>query len=213
MGAHGRFDKSTRSLTANMHGSSRSGEAVSEAENKPFSSRSLIECYELGAERIGWAQRTSDPRSMRDGRLLIGTGTGDRDISCFPCACERQGTHPGRRNGRGRSSCQRHGARYIHVHDAGSCRIPGVAAEQVRLRLGTTAYPPTPSQGGSWTMASVGSAIRAACLEAKLEATKRAIADQGRLSLEPRWRLSNGRKGGCAGEEILGGRGSPTGTS
>ena len=55
----------------------------------------------------------------------------------------------------------------------------GSPPEQVRLRLGTTAYPPTPSQGGSWTMASVGSAIRAACLEAKLEATKRAIADQG----------------------------------
>src|SRR5437016_7980544 len=43
---------------------------------KPFSSKSLRECYALGAEKFGWKSRTSAPRSMRDGNWLIGYGLG-----------------------------------------------------------------------------------------------------------------------------------------
>jgi len=41
---------------------------------KPFSSKNLLKCYEQGAERFGWAKRTPEPRSMRDGKTLIGYG-------------------------------------------------------------------------------------------------------------------------------------------
>ena len=47
---------------------------IDEGENRPFSSRSLVKCFALGADRFGWAQRDPRPRSMRDGRLLIGSG-------------------------------------------------------------------------------------------------------------------------------------------
>jgi xanthine dehydrogenase YagR molybdenum-binding subunit len=47
---------------------------IDEGENKPFSSRSLMKCYELGAERFGWSKRSHAPGSMRDGRLLVGWG-------------------------------------------------------------------------------------------------------------------------------------------
>ena len=42
--------------------------------NLPFSSKSLLECYRRGAEKFGWSRRTPEPRSMRDGRYLIGMG-------------------------------------------------------------------------------------------------------------------------------------------
>ena len=42
---------------------------------KPFSSKALRECYRLGAEKFGWKDRKLEPRSMRDGRLLVGWGT------------------------------------------------------------------------------------------------------------------------------------------
>src|SRR5919107_617546 len=42
---------------------------------RPFSSKALRECYRLGAEKFGWKDRTFEPRSMRDGRLLVGWGT------------------------------------------------------------------------------------------------------------------------------------------
>ena len=40
---------------------------------KPFSSKELRECYRQAAERFGWSKE-SEPRSMRDGKYLIGWG-------------------------------------------------------------------------------------------------------------------------------------------
>lgn len=41
----------------------------------PWSSRSLIESFRQGAQRFGWERRNPVPRSMRDGRYLVGMGT------------------------------------------------------------------------------------------------------------------------------------------
>ena len=41
---------------------------------RPFSTRALRECLTEGAARFGWDKRTPEPRSMRDGRYLIGQG-------------------------------------------------------------------------------------------------------------------------------------------
>ncbi|UNZ20871.1 xanthine dehydrogenase family protein molybdopterin-binding subunit [Streptomyces sp. 891-h] len=41
----------------------------------PFSSRDLLGCFREGARRFGWAARDPRPRSRREGRWLLGTGT------------------------------------------------------------------------------------------------------------------------------------------
>lgn len=41
---------------------------------RPYSAKHLLEAYELGADRFGWARRTPEPRSMRDGGDLVGYG-------------------------------------------------------------------------------------------------------------------------------------------
>ncbi|PYJ84619.1 MAG: acylaldehyde oxidase, partial [Verrucomicrobia bacterium] len=43
-------------------------------KNIPFSAKHLKEAYQLGAEKFGWAKRNPEPRSMRDGDLLVGWG-------------------------------------------------------------------------------------------------------------------------------------------
>jgi CO/xanthine dehydrogenase Mo-binding subunit len=43
-------------------------------EGKPFSSKSLRQCYAAGAQAFGWERRPLTPRSMRDGNELIGWG-------------------------------------------------------------------------------------------------------------------------------------------
>src|SRR6185312_2745252 len=40
----------------------------------PFSSKSLRQCYQAGADKFGWAHRKPGVGSMRDGRLLVGWG-------------------------------------------------------------------------------------------------------------------------------------------
>ena len=152
---------------------------IDEAENKPFSSRSLMQCYELGAERFGWARRTAEPRSMRDGRLLIGMGTATATYPAFhaPSNARVRLLADGTAEVEAAASDMGPGT-YTSMTQV-AAEFLGLQPEQVRFMLGTTDFPPTPSHGGSWTMASVGSAIRAACLEAQSLATKRAIADAG----------------------------------
>ncbi len=43
---------------------------------KPFSSRSLVECMQAGAKKIGWNKRKFEPRKNRVGDYLIGYGLG-----------------------------------------------------------------------------------------------------------------------------------------
>ncbi|HEY6843155.1 MAG TPA: xanthine dehydrogenase family protein molybdopterin-binding subunit, partial [Thermoanaerobaculia bacterium] len=47
---------------------------VSPENGKPWSSKSLKECYAQAAEKFGWSKRNPEPRSMRKGRDLIGWG-------------------------------------------------------------------------------------------------------------------------------------------
>ena len=43
-------------------------------DDRPYSSKSLRECYRQGAEAFGWDKRNPEPRSMRDGSELVGWG-------------------------------------------------------------------------------------------------------------------------------------------
>ena len=43
-------------------------------ERPPFSSRSLMACFDQAAARFGWSRRNPRPGSMRDGDWLIGWG-------------------------------------------------------------------------------------------------------------------------------------------
>ncbi len=43
-------------------------------EGKPYSSKALLACYQQGAERFGWHNRTPQPRSMCNGNQLVGWG-------------------------------------------------------------------------------------------------------------------------------------------
>jgi xanthine dehydrogenase YagR molybdenum-binding subunit len=146
---------------------------IDEGDGRPFSSRSLLQCYDLGVERFGWARRSHAPRSMRDGRLLIGWGMASTTYPALQNAA----------NARARLLADGN----VEIETAASDMGPGtytsltqVAAdalglpmEKVRIRIGSSAFPATPPHGGSQTMASVGTAVRAACLNLKAEIAKR----------------------------------------
>ncbi len=48
--------------------------AIDPHSGRPFSTRAMRSCLTAGAARFGWDKRTPEPRSMRDGRYLIGQG-------------------------------------------------------------------------------------------------------------------------------------------
>ncbi|MEW6149813.1 MAG: xanthine dehydrogenase family protein molybdopterin-binding subunit [Pseudomonadota bacterium] len=145
---------------------------IDEGENKPFSSRSLMKCYDLGAERFGWSRRTPEPRSMRDGRLLIGMGVASASYPAFhaPATARARLLRDGTAEVEIAASDMGPGT-YTSMTQVAAETL-GLPIEKVRFSLGRSDYPPAPSHGGSWTMASVGSAIRAACIAVREQAAK-----------------------------------------
>jgi xanthine dehydrogenase YagR molybdenum-binding subunit len=156
----------------------RNEPTLDESENRPFSSRSLMECYALGAERFGWAARNPQPRSTRDGRLRIGMGCASATYPAlfYPANALARLNPDGSAEIEAAASDMGPGT-YTSMTQVAADML-GLPVDKVRFRLGRSDFPATPPHGGSLTMAAVGSAIRAACLAVQAKLAKRAVADQ-----------------------------------
>lgn len=126
---------------------------------KPWSSKSLRECYRSAAERFGWSKRSPEPRSMRDGRWLVGWGmaTATYPARRAPAAAVARMMPDGRvfvRAGTQEIGCGTYTAMTQIAADA-----LGVRPEMVRFELGSTDMPENPASTGSVTAASTGSAV------------------------------------------------------
>ena len=133
-------------------------------DNKPFSSKELRECFRQGAERFGWDKRNSQPRSMRgEGHNLIGYGmaTGVWDATHMPARAEAVLTVNGKL--RVSSATADIGTGTYTIMTQIAAETMGMPIEDVLFKLGDTDLPMAPIQGGSWTAATVGSAVKKVC--------------------------------------------------
>jgi len=131
---------------------------------KPFSSKALRECYRLGAEKFGWKNRKFEPRSMRDGRLLVGWGMATGVWGAFQMPAAALVTLRADGTAQVASATSDIGPGTYTVMTMIAAEYLGLKLEQVKFELGDTKLPRAPSQGGSWTTASVGSAVCGAAL-------------------------------------------------
>jgi xanthine dehydrogenase YagR molybdenum-binding subunit len=145
---------------------------IDEGENKPFSSRSLTKCFDLAADRFGWSRRDPTPRSMRDGRLLIGMGAAAATYPAYHAPSRARARLLADGTAEVEASAADMGPGTYTSMTQVAAETLGLPVERVRFRLGRSDYPEAPSHGGSWTTASVGSAIRAACLAVMGQAAK-----------------------------------------
>ncbi len=146
-------------------------------ENRPWSSKSLRECYRQAGERFGWTRRPLEPRSMRDGNALIGWGMA---TSVYPT--RRSESHASARlNADGTFSVdagtQDIGTGTYTIMTQIAAESFGVSPRQVKFRLGDTILPETPVSGGSQTAASTGSAVLLASQALREKLIQMAIND------------------------------------
>jgi xanthine dehydrogenase YagR molybdenum-binding subunit len=137
---------------------------VDPESGKPFSSKALRECYRLGAEKFGWRNRKFEPRSMRDGRLLVGWGTATGIWGAFQMPATARITFRADGTAYVASATSDIGPGTYTVITMIAAEYLGLPIERVKFELGDTKLPRAPSQGGSWTTASVGSAVHGAAL-------------------------------------------------
>jgi len=135
---------------------------VDESNNLPFSSRHLLECYQLGAEKFGWSKRTPAVASMKRDGLTLGWGM----ASCawiaarFPAEASIQL----RDDGTVRVACGTQDigtGTYTNLAQIAADRT-GVPVDKVEVALGDTTLPAGPISGGSMATASVVPAVLAA---------------------------------------------------
>jgi xanthine dehydrogenase YagR molybdenum-binding subunit len=132
-------------------------------EGKPYSSRSLMKCYDEAAAAFGWKRREARPGSMRDGQWLIGWG----------CATAVYPTHVGAVTARVRLLPNGHVRVQTAAHEIGNgvytvlaqlaAERLGVPLPSVTVEVGDSMLPPAPVAGGSNTTASTCSAVLKAC--------------------------------------------------
>jgi len=129
----------------------------------PYSSKELRACYEQGAAQFGWAARSPQPRSMRDGKRLVGMGmaTGAWEAMQMPASAKAVLSCDGKLTVS--SATTDIGTGTYTVMSQLAADALGLGIEDVQFKLGDTDLPTSPMQGGSWTVSSVGTAVKEAC--------------------------------------------------
>ncbi|HEU4587137.1 MAG TPA: xanthine dehydrogenase family protein molybdopterin-binding subunit [Gemmatimonadales bacterium] len=150
-------------------------------ENKPWSSKSLRECYRVAAERFGWSKRSPKPRSMRQGDLLVGYGmaTATYPTNRRPAsALVRLARDPsGNVSALIQCGTQDLGTGTYTILTQIAADALGLRPEQLRCEIGDSTFPPSPVSGGSMTAASAGSAVKQAALDARGQLVRLALGD------------------------------------
>jgi len=133
----------------------------------PWSTKHLRECYEQGAREFGWSRRTHEPRSMKDGRLLVGWGLA---TATYPAHARRAEVNiQFKADGTAVARCAAHDlgtGQWTSLAQISADAI-GIPVEKVKFELGDSALPFGPPAGGSNTTATVGSAIADAAANLK----------------------------------------------
>ena len=145
---------------------------------KPWSSKYLKECYQIGAERFGWSRRNPTPGSMCDGDDLIGYGVATA-------------TYPGYRSPASAKAQLFTDGRVVissATHDIGTgtytvmtqiaADVLGLPVERIEFRLGDTSMPIAPLAGGSQSAASVGPAVQGVARAVCSRVIQLAISDE-----------------------------------
>ncbi|KQT78533.1 xanthine dehydrogenase family protein molybdopterin-binding subunit [Methylobacterium sp. Leaf466] len=148
-------------------------------EGKPFGSKALRACYAQGAERFGWERRNPEPRSMTEGRELVGWGmaTGVWEALMQQSSAQATLTSDGKLVVGNSTGDIGTGTYTILTQIA--AEVLGLPMEDVTTKLGDTDLAEAPVAGGSWTAASSGTAVMKACrkIAADVFAMARAMDD------------------------------------
>jgi xanthine dehydrogenase YagR molybdenum-binding subunit len=144
----------------------------------PWSSKSLLECYRVGAEHFGWKKRPLQPRSMREGDKLIGWGMG---TATFP-AMRGQAAALARvlPDGTALVQCGASdlGTGAYTVLTQVAAEALGLPTQKVRMEMGDSLLPLGPLAGGSMSTATASPAVQGAAASVREQLVKLAVGDK-----------------------------------
>ena len=128
---------------------------INEAMGIPFSSRHLVECFKVGAEKFGWAKRNPTVGAMKRDGLIVGWGmAGCTWVAArFPAEASVQLRDDG--TVRVASGTQDIGTGTYTILAQLAAEKTGVPLDKVEVVLGDTSLPEGPVSGGSMVTGSM----------------------------------------------------------
>ncbi|HEX4036493.1 MAG TPA: xanthine dehydrogenase family protein molybdopterin-binding subunit [Acidobacteriaceae bacterium] len=126
---------------------------------RPFSSKRLRECYQAGADKWGWSQRTPQVGSMKKGSEILGWGMATatwhagRGTATVRVRLNADGT--------ALASCatQDIGTGTYTIFAQIVSEKTGIPLDKIQVALGNSSLPPGPTSGGSTVTATVSPAV------------------------------------------------------
>jgi xanthine dehydrogenase YagR molybdenum-binding subunit len=142
----------------------------------PYTSRSLMPCFDAAAQSFGWSRRDPRPGATRDGDWLLGWG----------CAATMYPSQMGPATVRIILSPEGFAKIQTAGHEIGNGAYTvfaltaadrlGLPLEKIEVELGDTDLPPAPVAGGSNSTASICNVIAKACEEVRARLARAAVA-------------------------------------
>src|SRR5467141_3883874 len=142
---------------------------------RPFSTRALRECLTKGAARFGWDERSPEPRSMRDGRYLIGEGVAAAIFTHWRWPGKARVTLNGDGSALVEAAAHDIGTGTYTVMTQVAADALGMAPDRVTVRLGDTRLPESHPAIGSATTANATAAVMLAAHAAREKAIELAL--------------------------------------
>jgi xanthine dehydrogenase YagR molybdenum-binding subunit len=148
---------------------------------RPFSTRALRECLTKGAAGFGWDKRTSEPRSKRDGRYLIGQGVAAAIYTHWRWPAQARVTLNSDGSALVEAAAHDIGTGAYTVMAQVAADALGLAPDKVVVRLGDTRLPESHPATGSATTANATAAVMLAAQEARQKAVELALTGHDAL--------------------------------
>ncbi|QAY79553.1 xanthine dehydrogenase family protein molybdopterin-binding subunit [Sphingosinicella sp. BN140058] len=146
---------------------------VDPEKNVPFSTRSLRQCLDLGAERFGWDTRNPRPGARREGEWLVGMGMAAAARSNLLQSEEAKV----RIDAGGRAIIETAmtdiGTGTYSVLSQVAGELLGLDPASIDVRMGDSDMPASGGSGGSWGACGSGSAVYLACEELRRQLAKK----------------------------------------
>jgi xanthine dehydrogenase YagR molybdenum-binding subunit len=135
---------------------------IDEGLGIPFSSRHLLECFDVGADKFGWSKRTPEVGSMKRDGLTLGWGMAGCTWLAARFAAEASLQLRDDGTARVASATQDIGTGTYTILAQLACQKTGLPLDKIEVALGDTSLPPGPISGGSMATGSLIPAVFAA---------------------------------------------------
>ncbi|MBY5822001.1 xanthine dehydrogenase family protein molybdopterin-binding subunit [Rhizobium leguminosarum] len=150
---------------------------VDPSNNMPWTTRQLREAYAAGAEAIGWWNRNPAPRSMREGRELIGYGMAAGSYPMIRTPSEAKIVLHASGQVEVLSAATDMGTGTYTILAQTAADYLGVPVETVTVRLGDTSLPRSALAGGSQQANNLTGALVKAAENARTALLRLAASD------------------------------------